>query len=292
MVDEKHNVLIVDDDATHRELLAGRFRSAGYLVTEAREGAEALEAARSGPVDVVVSDIQMPRVGGLDLLERLGDQYPVILMSGGMTPATRERAISGGAAAVFSKPIDWPELLEAVEEASRECPPIPSALVLEGRPATRIFLERLLRREGYQVDSTSDSREALERATQASRPYTIFVADLLRLDPNAPSVRSTLETIRAQTKIVLTAGAMTAAADGGSVAQGQATVWTKPFDLEGLITDLRNLKRGVADGEDPEVLSWWSRALRRHERRKTAIRGLGLLMVLGFAVALLVSRVG
>ncbi len=72
-------VLLVEDLAEARALVARALREAGFEVFEAEDGAEALEVAREiGPVDLVVSDVSMPRVNGLELARRLSADQPEV----------------------------------------------------------------------------------------------------------------------------------------------------------------------------------------------------------------------
>jgi two-component system, cell cycle response regulator len=82
---EPHRVLLVDDDAFVRRIVAERLRRAGYVVTEARDGTEALERYEHERVQVVITDVGMPRLGGLELLAALRGQEvapEVILLTG------------------------------------------------------------------------------------------------------------------------------------------------------------------------------------------------------------------
>jgi diguanylate cyclase (GGDEF)-like protein len=78
-------VLLVDDSAVVRRLVGAHLRRAGYVVAEAKDGAEALESFRSQPVHVVITDVGMPRLGGLELLAALREHEAapeVILLTG------------------------------------------------------------------------------------------------------------------------------------------------------------------------------------------------------------------
>ena len=78
-------VLVVDDSALVRSFVAAHLRRAGYVVLEAKDGAEALELFKSQPVQVVITDVGMPRLGGLGLLAVLREHEAapeVILLTG------------------------------------------------------------------------------------------------------------------------------------------------------------------------------------------------------------------
>ena len=78
-------MLVVEDEDAVRRMLARALREGGYEVVEAGDGAEALELAAARRFDAVVTDVDMPRLGGLDLAHRLGEERaapPVLFVSG------------------------------------------------------------------------------------------------------------------------------------------------------------------------------------------------------------------
>ena len=112
------SVLVVDDEPTVRRFASRVLREAGYGVTEAVDGLEALSVIRSGMVELgaVVSDIVMPRMNGVELLQSLSQErprLPVILMSGyAMNELTRLGIVSP--CSVLSKPFPPERLLAEV----------------------------------------------------------------------------------------------------------------------------------------------------------------------------------
>src|SRR5439155_12000792 len=77
-------ILLVDDSPTTRAILRNVFTAAGYAVVVATDGMDALERLRSQAVDLVVSDVEMPRLNGFDLTRQIKSKYglPVILVTG------------------------------------------------------------------------------------------------------------------------------------------------------------------------------------------------------------------
>ena len=115
-------VLICDDEPALRELirvsLDGRFSFA-----EAHDGVECLELARELQPDLVVLDMMMPRLNGLEVLSELRDDErlagtPVIVLTA--QPASQDDAIRGGASRVMLKPFTPDEISAAVEEVLAE----------------------------------------------------------------------------------------------------------------------------------------------------------------------------
>lgn len=127
MPDTPPVVAIVDDDQAMREALFELLQVAG-LSARTYEGANALLADyQPGAVDVVVTDVRMPGVDGLELqerLHRLDPSMPVVFVTGSSDPATRRRAVAAGAYAYLSKPIGDVELMGTLWAALAGDPPV------------------------------------------------------------------------------------------------------------------------------------------------------------------------
>lgn len=118
-------VLIADDHDMVRTLLADYFLGAGYTVRTAKNGAEAVAQFRLEPVDVMLVDLHMPGVNGLDTIRRVRQEFSsahtrMILMSGDY-PEIGEQEIEDvgllvGAHAVAHKPFSLPHMLKLVQE--------------------------------------------------------------------------------------------------------------------------------------------------------------------------------
>jgi DNA-binding NtrC family response regulator len=109
--DDSHprgRVLLVDDEPELRRLLRRTLVRAGFEVIEAGHGRAALELARQSRFHVVITDVRMPCMGGLELLERLmleEPELPVVLMSGSGELENRQSAVDVGAFDYLPKPI-------------------------------------------------------------------------------------------------------------------------------------------------------------------------------------------
>ena len=111
-------ILIIDDAEPVRALLRFALEAAGYEVTEAANGRQGLERYRQRPTDLVITDIAMPELNGLDLILELTREFlqaKVIAISGaGGEQNVLDVAKLLGARHTFQKPFSMPRLLDAV----------------------------------------------------------------------------------------------------------------------------------------------------------------------------------
>ena len=120
---ESFNVLLVDDEAEFLETLVKRIKKRDVNVTGVGSGEKALEFLDEQPVDVVVLDVRMPGMDGIETLRELKKRHPlveVIMLTG---HASLEVAIEGmelGAFDYLMKPIDIDELLYKLEDAYKK----------------------------------------------------------------------------------------------------------------------------------------------------------------------------
>ena len=118
MNDNPLHILLVEDDASVRDAVAGTLRGEGYLVHTAADGQQAISAFPQ-ETDLVIADLVMPHVDGRSLLRWVTQNHPgtqVILMTGFGTIPQAVEAIKAGAAAYLTKPLDPEELLHHVRK--------------------------------------------------------------------------------------------------------------------------------------------------------------------------------
>jgi len=109
----------VDDEAPIRDLCARVLTRNGFAVTMASTGEDAVRQLQDGPFDLVISDIRMPGISGMDVLTTAKSLYPsiaVILITGFGTHDVADRANQSGADRILMKPFDAMELLAMVRK--------------------------------------------------------------------------------------------------------------------------------------------------------------------------------
>lgn len=115
-----HRILVVEDNEMNRELLMRRLVRKGYEVLEAEDGNTALRVTREEKPDLVLMDVNLPDIDGLDATRQLkGEEgtktIPVIALTAHAMTGDKERALEAGCDDYDSKPIELPRLLEKME---------------------------------------------------------------------------------------------------------------------------------------------------------------------------------
>jgi DNA-binding NtrC family response regulator len=112
------HILIVDDEKRMRHLLSIMLSRRGYHVDQAGDGVEALEMIRATPFDMIITDIKMPRMDGVELLKKIMEMdipYPVVFITAFATVESAVEAMQQGAVDYITKPFEEDRILLTVE---------------------------------------------------------------------------------------------------------------------------------------------------------------------------------
>ncbi len=115
-------ILIADDELNIRKVLAATLRKEGHEVITAKDGQEAMDLLESGKIQVVVTDLKMPRVDGLELLHHIQCHYPqtpVIMITAHGSINNAVEALKNGALDYITKPFDKEDLIRTINKAVR-----------------------------------------------------------------------------------------------------------------------------------------------------------------------------
>ncbi len=185
-------ILLIDDDPGVRESTGRMLRAAGYTVQEVSTGEEGFELAKGGGFDVILSDMRMPGLSGIDVLRKLRDVHvdaSFIVMTGFGTVDTAVEAMKLGAVDFVQKPFFRDELLMRVRSAAdrrqlarqvvllqRQIQPDPSLDALVGASRAMTKVRDLIRRAAAApgtvliTGETGTGKELAARAIHASGP--------------------------------------------------------------------------------------------------------------------------
>lgn len=183
--------MVVEDESSIRSMLAELLEDAGYSVSEAADGYEALSQLREHEPDLIVLDLMLPRMSGWQFLNQSREQLtrggvPVVILSA--IDGRADYPSTLGVAAWFTKPLDVPRFLGAIEELAaargstdghqRPADPAHLLLIEDDAPIRDLLTEQLVG-EGYAVDAVDTLKRARERIAH-TRP------DLILLDLMLP----------------------------------------------------------------------------------------------------------
>lgn len=162
---KKKNLLIADDDSLFHELISRVFEGSDWEVTTASDGVTALEKITARVPDVILLDLNMPRMGGRELLAMLRRNarlamVPVIIISGDSSPQEKAKDLGIGADDFLAKPFDLAELEARVQGACRR-----ARRMLAANPLTLL------------PGGPAIEEEAFERI-KSGRPLAFFYIDI------------------------------------------------------------------------------------------------------------------
>ncbi|MBI4871043.1 MAG: response regulator [Candidatus Riflebacteria bacterium] len=176
-------ILVVEDNAASRELMAYLLRSFGHTVLEAVDGQEGVDAARRDRLDLIVMDLHMPRTDGFQAVRELRrdrclEQTHVVAVTALAMVGDRERVMSAGFDGYIAKPIDPEQFIELIDSflppRKRAAPPVPGPPAGESPPLAPIAP---LRRGSILV--LDDQPRNLEVLSSTLEPhgFTVLAAD-------------------------------------------------------------------------------------------------------------------
>ncbi len=153
MTAKRHTILVVDDEASQRELLGGFVQSLGIEVREAASGEEALESMEHQPPDMMLLDVRLPGMSGVEVLAETRKRHPalrVLLITAHADLRQAVAALKSGADDYLAKPVDLDELRSAILDAlglagqseawsaTAEIPPLPEGFICQSRAMRRV----------------------------------------------------------------------------------------------------------------------------------------------------------
>ncbi len=272
-------VMVVDDNQTNRRILRGVLRESGALVHLADSGAAALDrldeldAARTPP-DLIVMDVQMPEMDGLEVVQRLRThpdlaafaQIPVLVLTSANRSEDTQRVRDLGIEGYFLKPLPRPDLLRAVAaiQAERDVPVEPvrgtvrlgahlhqhRILVVEDNPVNRMVACATLEKAGYRVEVATNGLEAVIAVRDDEFQLVLMDIQMPEMDGlEATRAIREMEQERGGRRLPIVALTAHALAEERErcLASGMDDFLAKPFRAEELLTLLEHWTRSSSD---------------------------------------------
>jgi CheY-like chemotaxis protein len=182
-LDNKPRILIVDDSAMIRAALTKQLEALDAKITQAEDGEQAWEEALRNNFDLIISDVDMPKLDGFSLCQRLKENVhtrgvPLIILSSSDEDKDIEEGFKAGATAYVSKSEGQAQLGEIVERVLKKslfhrgrC-----VLVVDDSSIIRQLVSKALEEAGFQVIAAENGRQGMERIRE--RRPDIIVSDI------------------------------------------------------------------------------------------------------------------
>jgi len=244
--------VVADDEPEIRDLIAEYLVSRGYQVTQAGDGLEALLHVRELRPALLILDLMMPRLGGIDALGHIRRTFPnvvVIVLTGTMDDALRGRAVGLGAAALLPKPLDLdilgtiistvvPRPVETAAAATSPAAATPTAsapapvriLVADDEAGIRDMLGEFVESRGYQALLASDGLSALRMIIDEQPDVVLLDIEMPRL--GGMEALTAIRAIAPQTAVIMVSGIDSVDLAREALVHGAFDYVRKPVDFE------------------------------------------------------------
>lgn len=172
---DRMSVLIVDDDTGFRKTLSQILSKKGYETIEAESGFKAIEILKERPVGIVLMDIKMPVMDGVQTYKKLKQIRPgtaVIMMTAFAVDELINEAVKEGVFAVLRKPFDIDAAIKTIEKARNGA----YLAIVDDDPEFCKTMKQILEKKGYKVETCCNGKECLLAAKD--KPIDIFFIDM------------------------------------------------------------------------------------------------------------------
>lgn len=169
---EPRSILVADDNRTNRNILSLILEAAGHHVTMVTDGDETIEALESGSFDIVLLDVNMPRLSGIDAcrmwrqIEGGRQRIPIVGVTADATDDTKQQCLDAGMDARITKPIDAKSLLALIDTKCDTGPAESSQLEDHNDPLAKVV-----------AFSKTNNREGFEYIDQGQIDYLLSIGD-------------------------------------------------------------------------------------------------------------------
>jgi DNA-binding NtrC family response regulator len=232
-------VLVVDDEAGLRMTLAGNLELEGFEVAEADSASAALELLSSRTFDLVLSDIRMPGMNGVELFRRIRlqhDAVPVVLMTAFEIEDVITAALEEGAYAILPKPFDIARLVKTLKQATSA----PVVLVVDDEAQVATSMVSALSASGITARAATTAGEAEALVQQEN--VDLCIVDLVMPDVPGPVLARRLKAVRPDVVIIAISGKDVPELMRQAAGLGTHTFLTKPFDVRVLIRSIASAR--------------------------------------------------
>ncbi len=226
-------ILVVDDQAGMRLTLKGILSKKGYDVTVAQDGMAALEAVKKTHFQVILMDIKMPGMSGVETFVKIKEVSPnsvVIMMTAFALEEEIKRAIREGAYAVIHKPFEMDKILDIIGECLKDQPLV---LVVDDRLQDRDSLKTILEGRGYRVVEAGSGEECVKALKE--QLIQIILLDVWLPGMDGIETLKEVKKIRPEVGVIMVTAHSEAEIIEEASKQGSLKFMEKPLDINHLL---------------------------------------------------------
>ena len=244
---KKSHVLIVDDDVGMTETMPDILEDIGYRVSVARSGYEAIEMVRKEDYNVVLMDIKMPGINGVEAFKKIKKLKPatkVIMMTAYSVDALIKEALDEGAYDVIHKPLDIERVMDSIAKAAKGS----LILLVDDDHDICSSLSDILETRGHRAGVAHSGEEAI--GLVKNKAYDIIFIDMMMPVLNGLETYNKIREINTDIVAVMMTGYKTEMAElvDEAIKNNAYTCLYKPFDIEGFLCLVAEIDRKKRDG--------------------------------------------
>lgn len=220
-------ILVVDDESSLLMTLTANLELEGFDVVGADSAAQALELMAAQQFDLVLTDIRMPGMSGVELFRHVRDRQPdlpVVLMTAFALEGLVDEAIRSGAFTVLAKPFDVDHMVATLSRALKG----PLVLVVDDAPEQAETTATVMRQAGLRAKAVFDAETALQTLRDGN--VDICVIDLVMPDMNGPELIDRIKAIDPSISFIAVSGHNVPEMMQRMAQRGAFACIQKPFD--------------------------------------------------------------
>ncbi len=251
-MDDRASILIVDDDVGMGETLSDIMEDKGYCTVIASDGYEAIQKVKEMDFDVILLDIRMPGMDGVETFKQIKSIQPataVVMMTAYAVDGLVREALREGAHGVIRKPFDVERMLgliEGVKEGGL-------ILVVDDDPDICVLFKNILEPRGYQVGTALSGEEAIEMVRESR--YDMIFTDMKLPNMDGLQTYLAIREINPQAVVVMMTAYRREASDlvVEALRKDAYTCLYKPFDVGEVIQLVDRICRGKRQGGEQDA---------------------------------------
>jgi len=235
-------ILLTDDNREFAQNLSDILELKGYSVLTANDGFEALDVIKASPVDLILMDIKMPVMNGVETykkIKRITPDTPVIMLTAFALEELIQESLQEGAFACLKKPLDFDELFATIEHAVSKGSMI---LVVDDDENLCLNLLEILTQKGYRVSVATDSLSAIEKVR--TNVFDIMLLDMKLPPLNGLETYLTIRRLCPSIVVVILTGFVPEMEEMINTARkkGAYALLEKPIDIDNLLSILEQIE--------------------------------------------------